>query len=85
MKKYYILLVLMLMVGCSTIPSTSSGSVGLGTTPEFSDLVPTSDYVIYSDCATLPTLYMGINMMTHNKTNLYVYGTSKNTRCYQNA
>lgn len=69
MKKY--ILFLFLFVSCSVVENTNN-PIGIGITPKFSDLTPTSDYVIYSDCATLPILYSGIHMFTHTKPS-YMY------------
>lgn len=65
-------------LACSTAPSApsapSSNPIGVGRIPNFSELAPGSDYVIYSDEATLPTLYMSINMLTHNKESYFWMG-----------
>ncbi len=63
MKKLLLLLVVF-MTSCSIYKSDNT--IGMGTEIGFDLLVPTSDYVIYSDCATLPTLYIGIHMHTHS-------------------
>ena len=71
MKKIILCLGLVFLTNC-TIQSTNP--IGIGTTPSLDSLVPTSDYVIYSDCATLPTLYIAINMLTHNKPSFMYMG-----------
>ena len=72
MKKYTLLL--LLLVASCTVKENSTNPIGIGTTPSLDSLVPTSDYVIYSDCATLPTLYIAINMLTHNKPSFMYMG-----------
>ena len=69
MKKFILCLGIMFLANCST---QSTNPIGIGTTPDFASLVPTSDYVIYYDNATLPTLYSAINMLTHTKES-YIY------------
>ncbi|MGL5956647.1 MAG: hypothetical protein ACRC0X_08665, partial [Brevinema sp.] len=64
MKKI-IILSLMFMASCSV--SEPGNPLGIGSKPHFSYLVPKSDYVIYSDCATIPTLYSALHMVTHTK------------------
>jgi len=41
-------------------------------------LAPKSDYVVYTDVATLPTLYMGMNLLTHEIPS-FMYLSRKNT------
>ena len=69
MKNFILCLGIMFLANCST---QSTNPIGIGTTPDFASLVPTSDYVIYYDNATLPTLYSAINMLTHTKPS-YMY------------
>lgn len=44
----------------------------LFTGSDFEKLTPTSDYVFYYDLATMPSLYIAISMLTHDKES-YVY------------
>ncbi|MGL4677004.1 MAG: hypothetical protein ACRCWI_05000 [Brevinema sp.] len=69
MRKIIISL-LIFIVNCSV--SKPGTPLGVGSTPKFEALVPTSDYVIYYDNATLPTLYMSLHMQTHTKES-YLY------------
>lgn len=77
-KKSLGLFFLVFTTACSIAPSSkkSSNPIGIGRIPNFSELAPNSDYVIYSDEATLPTLYMAINMLTHNKESYLWMGRS---------
>ncbi|MGL4387793.1 MAG: hypothetical protein ACRCTJ_00145 [Brevinema sp.] len=65
---------LSVFTGCSNKSIAAPNSqhiVNFGTTPSFESLIPTSDYVIYFDPATLPTLYIAIHMLTHNKSSFF--------------
>ncbi|MGL4676965.1 MAG: hypothetical protein ACRCWI_04775 [Brevinema sp.] len=58
-----IISLLIFIVSCSS--SQVGNPAGIGSKPNFADLIPKSDYVIYSDCATVPTLYAALHMQTH--------------------
>lgn len=84
MKKY--LVILLTIVSCalrsnvddpsSPPPNGNQINLNLGAIPSFVSLVPNTDYVVYWDSATLPMLYMGIHMVTHNKPSLLIQGKS---------
>ncbi len=75
MKKLLLLLVVF-TTSCSIYKSYNT--MGIGREPDFNELIPTSDYVIYSDCVTLPTLYITLHMQTHNKPS-FLYMGRENT------
>lgn len=74
-SKFFVSFSVLFLGSCSV---QSTNKLNLGSMPALHELIPQSDYVIYSDCATLPTLYSAINMFTHNKES-YIYMGRANT------
>lgn len=77
MSKRYIACVILLLFlsGCSTKNEINSPNTNdlktyypiTGVEPEISAWIPNSDYVFYFTRATLPALYIALNMFTHTK------------------
>lgn len=73
-SRVFISLFLMLsfIFSCSKDVSQDTGTSFDNLSFDFNNLTPTSDYVFYYDLATLPSLYIAINMFTHDK-ETYLY------------
>ncbi|MGL5254813.1 MAG: hypothetical protein ACRC9L_07475 [Brevinema sp.] len=69
---YSLLLFFTVLTGCSVAPDNVA--IKFGSSPSIESLTPTSDYVIYSDEATLPTLYNALSFLSHNKPSLIWVG-----------
>ncbi len=77
LSRVFISLCLMLsfVYSCSSSDSGSQKTAAkkdIFTGANFDLLTPTSDYVFYYDLATMPSLYIAISMLTHDKES-YVY------------
>ncbi|MGL5253595.1 MAG: hypothetical protein ACRC9L_01005 [Brevinema sp.] len=63
--KRYLLIILSALATCSVVPNPVA--ISFGVSPTIEALLPISDYAIYTDEATLPTLYSSLTFLSHDK------------------